>query len=49
MQPFFRCLLVEDFITAGEAGSFEVCSTAVDWVYKIIFHTKLSVKISDVS
>lgn len=50
MQPFFKYLLIEDFvITEVEAGSFEVCSTTVDWVYKIIFYTKLSLKISDVS
>lgn len=37
MQSFFRYLLVEDsVITAVGAGSFEICSTAVDWVYKII-------------
>lgn len=49
MQPFFKYLLVEEFVvTAVEAGSFEVCSTTVGWVYKIIFYTKLSLKISDV-
>lgn len=50
MQPSFKYLLVEDFVTtAVEAESFEVCSTTGDWVYKVIFYTKLSLKISDVS
>lgn len=46
----FSGILIEDFvITEVEAGNFEVCNTTVDWVYKIIFYTKLSLKISDVS
>lgn len=49
MQPFFKYLLAEDFVTtAVEAGSFEICSASVDWVYEVIFYTKLSLKVSDV-
>lgn len=49
MQPSFKYLLVDFVITAVEAESFEVCSATGDWVYKVIFYSKLSLKISDVS